>query len=601
MKTIYKILFIIGLGSAVVSAKAQQTARDTVLHRQVTVQRDYNPTIQDASKINTTPAIYEPVVSAKNLNFQYNAPRLSITNMKIGDSKSGDIMSEVLYDKRRGYFNFGFGTYSNMDAAAGYRIINTEQDEFNLFGTYNSTDGKIDYLKKQFDRKKEKAKDAEFKIGFDYKHKFEPSTLTIRSSYLNDSYNYYGNPFIDPASVSTLFVPDMNKKQNLSAFDIAAGLKSNDGAYLRYDGTVGYTYFKNKYGPHIDDDGLKGGAFHLSGDVNADLEADKLIGVKFYLMNQSISSVKYATSAFTGEAEHSLTNVYATPYIGFDGDTWDATLGVKVGSVFDENNSFIVAPDLYASVKLNDWNSLYASVTGGVNENTVMQIFRENKYVNPINRVGYSKTLFDLNAGFKLGSFEGLEFEIFGGYKQVKKDHLYVTNDFLTNNTSGVLYSWGNLSNAVYADVSTASFGGVVKTSLIPYTSVWGRLTGYSYSVKYKGGNLSSAEALEPGEKKAWGRPTFTAELNADVVDAIIPNLTLSMNYLLAGGRKAYWMGDAVSMKAINELNLRAEYRVLDWVSVNAHINNVLNQKYEYIYGYTLQGINVMGGVKLKF
>lgn len=598
MKAIYKISIIIGLAVTALSANAQQTSRDTVLHRQVTVQRDYNPTIQDASKINTTPAVYEPVVSAKNLNFQFGAPRLNINNIHLGESKSGDVKSDIEFDKRRGYFNFGFGMYANIDASAGYRVVNAENDKLNVYGSFNATSGKINYLKKGFDRKKEKAKDTEFKIALDYQHKFEPSTLDIKASYLNDSYNYYGNPFIDPSFVGTL--PDVSKKQGFSTFGFGVGLKSNDGNnIIRYDGAIGYDYFKNKYGPTINDDGLKGGVIHFDGDVNADLDGDKVVGIKARIMHQSISDATSAIPVFADESEHSLLNLYAAPYIAFEGMNWNASLGVKVGSVFDEKNSFVVAPDIYASVKLGDWNTVYASITGGVNENTVMQMFRENKFVNPLNRVGYSKTLFDLNAGFKLGTFEGVEFEAFAGYKQVQKDHLFTTNEY---QSSAGAYSWGNLSNVVYADVSTGKFGVLGKTTLIPYTNLWARLTGYSYSVKYKGGNLTSTETMNyPTSKKAWGCPTFTMELNADVVDAIIPDLTISANYLLAGGRKAYWNGGAVSMRAINELNFRGEYRVLDWVSVNVHFNNVLNQRYEQYYGYALQGFNAMGGVSLKF
>ncbi len=128
----------------------------------------------------------------------------------------------------------------------------------------------------------------------------------------------------------------------------------------------------------------------------------------------------------------------------------------------------------------------------------------------------------------------------------------------------------------------------------------------YFYNVKYTG-----AYALHPAfmtdfpEKKAWGRPTFTAEFNADVKP--IDKLTLSLNYLFAGGRKTYFMSDfanlreVVNMEDINELNFKGELQLTDWLSVNARLNNILFQKYELQYGYPLQGFNVMGGLNFKF
>ena len=106
-------------------------------------------------------------------------------------------------------------------------------------------------------------------------------------------------------------------------------------------------------------------------------------------------------------------------------------------------------------------------------------------------------------------------------------------------------------------------------------------------------------------EKKAWGRPTFTAELNADIKP--IDKLTFSLNYVYAGGRKTVYSNyiipvqEVIKMKDINELNFRGEYQVTDWLSVNARVNNLLFQKYELQYGYALQGFNVLGGLSFKF
>lgn len=592
MNTIYKSILFAGLGCFALSMNAQ-TAKDTVFNKQVTVQREYNPTIQDAAKINTTPAIYEPVIIAKDLRFMDAAPRLQINDKRLGMSSSGDINTDVLYDKRKGYLIFNAGNYINLDAAAGYRIVNSAADKLNLFATYNSTDGKLDFVEKDkgYALRKSKAKYAEMGINLDYEHKFEPSILRFDASFMNMNYNYYGNPFL-ATQPSSIF---MDKKQNVDIFRIGAGLKSsvNNTSNLKYDATIGYTYFKEKYGPSINDKGPKGGIFRTSADIRLGLDADKSIGLDMYVMNQSGIDADYST--FQKEAEHSLTNTYGIAYFNIEGGNWHALLGVKTGYVVDNRNSVIIAPEIRTSVNILDKNALYLNVTGGVNENTILDILQENRYVNMMNRVAYSKTLYDINGGFKLGAVKGLEFEIFARYKHTKKDHLYVTNTY--NPTE---YSWGNLSNAVYANVSTGNFGALLKTKLIPYTNVQAKLTGYTYNVKYDGGYLASVETAIPTEKKAWGRPTFTAELNADVVD-VVPGFTLSMNYLLSAGRKAYFSGNSVSMKNINELCFRAEYQLFDWMAINARVNNVLFQKYERVYGYAIQEFNMMGGISLRF
>ena len=186
-----------------------------------------------------------------------------------------------------------------------------------------------------------------------------------------------------------------------------------------------------------------------------------------------------------------------------------------------------------------------------------------------------------------------MEFDLFAGYKKTDKDHLYIY---------GYTNLWANISNALYADVSTGHIGGALKTSLIPCTDLTAKITGYFYDVKYVNGYINSVG--DPiSEKKAWGRPAFTAEFNADVKP--IDKVTLSLNYIYGGGRKTYAMTSlanaVVSMKDINELNFRGEYQITDWISVNARLNNILFQKYELQYGYPTQGFNILGGVSLNF
>lgn len=598
MRTIYQSILLIGLSAASLTLNAQTVAKDTVLNKQVILQREYSPTINEASRINSNPSIFEPNVQKKSLNFEQKAPQLLINNNRLGDSRAGEIMTDVEYSKKRGYAQIAAGNYANIDGALGYRIVNSERDRLNLFGSYDATSGKLSYAESMH-YKKMKAKYSDININLNYQHAFDPSILSIEALYRNLGYNYYGNPFISNEQLDNLnYLPNFDKKQNVSVIGFAAALKSRDESKpaLNYDGKISYRNFKSKYGIHPDLDGQKGGQLNFQLDLNTEFDSEKWLGIDMYVMNQSLSNAM---------DDKNMLHTYAVPYIRFEGSNWKAKLGVKGGFITDKKSSFIVAPDLYASVKLGEFNSLYASVTGGINENTFLQVLEENRYVNPLNRIGYSRTIYDAELGVNIGAFAGVEFDIFAGYKQTNRDHLYITNapfsGYSNNSTLDAIYAWGNMSDAVYANLGTGKVGALLKTNLIPQTNLWARAIVYAYNVKYKGGNVSGLVEELPNQKKAWGLPTATAELHADVKDVILPNLTLSLDYTLELGRKAYFDGKSISMKNVNELNLRADYRVMDWISVNARVNNVFSQKYERVYGYTHQGINFMGGLSLKF
>lgn len=590
MKTIYKSIFVIGLGILSLTASAQ---KDSTFTRQVLLQRDYNPTMQDASKINTLPSIYTPEVKTKEFKFVSSAPQVKLSNNQLGSAEPGDIRTNVDFSRKRGYINLAGGTHGNLEGVAGVRILNTNTDRLDFFGTHTSTSGTVDYIDgSRYIMDDVKAKHSASKINLKYMHHFEPSILSFDASFFNTSYNYYGNSFLP--NTTSAFPFDINSKQNVNVFSIGAGLKSsiNNKGDLKYDGNIRYQNFKSKYGPITKDDAPKGGQLDVNLDFNAELGADKFIGVKGYVMNQSFSNDSQIASGST-DPFHSFTNITATPYAKFQGESWNVTLGVNASALFDVKNKVHISPDFRAEIRLYDVNVFYGEVTGGVNNNTFLDILMENRYADPISRIDYSKTLFDIKAGFKSGVVNGLEFDIFAGYKKTDKDHLYL---------AGSTNTWANVSEALYADVSTGHIGGSLKTTLIPYTDLSAKITGYFYDVKYVNGYMNPIGEAIP-EKEAWGRPSFKAELNADVKP--IDKVTISLNYLYAGGRKTYLMSGSenrtVNMKDINELNFRGEYQITDWVSVNARLNNILFQKYELQYGYPLQGFNVLGGVSFNF
>ena len=602
MKTIYKSIFVIALGIISLNASAQ---KDSTLIRQVLLERDYNPTLQDASKINTMPSIYTPVIKPKELKFVSSAPNISLKNNQLGAAESGDINTNVGFSKKRGYLDLGAGTHSNLEGAAGYRIVNTTTNRLDISATHSSTSSTLDFIDgDKYTTNNTKAKYSASKINLKYQHIFEPSILSFGASYYNTSFNYYGNSFIEKGSLTSLY--DVTSRQNVDIFNVGAGLKAreqNEGA-LKYEGNIRYQNFKSKYGITNVNEGPKGGQLSLDANFFADLGSDKIIGVRGDIMNQSFSNKSKINTSYEN-AYHGFTNITATPYIGFEGANWNANLGLNVSALLDIQDKFFFSPNISAEVHVNEVNTFYGTITGGVNNNTYLDILQENRYANLATRIGYSKTLYDIQLGFKSGAVSGLEFDIFAGYKKTDDDHLYMRiiypdYGYYGYNPSIFVPSFFGTFTPLYANVSTGHVGGLVKTKLIPYTDLSAKFTTYFYNVKNYdiwGFNL---------QKKAWGRPTFTTEFNVDVkpIDA----LTLSLSHQYAGGRKSLLINyrfpaniRPTKMKDINELNLRAEYQITDWVSANVRLNNILNQKYELQYGYPLQGFNVLGGLSFKF
>lgn len=584
MKTIYKASLLVGLIAVTNAASGQNTAKkDSTLNRQVNLEREYTPVIKDASKINTIPSRHETNPVQHAIKFENAVPSISFQSYRIEDTGSGDIDTNIAFNKKRGYLVFGAGNYMNLEGALGYRIVDSEQDRFDLFATHNSTNGDIKYLEKIHDLDKVKAKNMENFVKARFSHKFDNLTWHLSGSFLNNSFNYYGNPYLISYEWGYPNLTNLEKNQTANIVEVETGIASKAYENTEYAINLKYNNYSTKYGPDIDLDGLKANIIYADANVALGWESDRKVGLKASILHQGISDPKYPFIE-TDEAFHSLSVIKVNPYLKLDGGNAQLLIGAKLNYAFDKDNKMVLAPTIKASWLFADNTSLYLDVDGGINDNNLVDIFKENRYMTTSSRVAFSRTLYDAQLGVKSGVVNGLEFDIFGGYKYTKDEHLYLAS---------VDRSWTNVSSPVYANMGTGNFGGLLKTKLIPYTDFSFKAATYFYNVsKY------TKSEFTPNDKKAWGLPTFTFDVNADF--SFIENLTLSAGYIFEGGRKTYEL-ESISMKNINELNLKASYNILDWITVYARVNNVLNQKYERYYGYTLQGVNALGGVSLTF
>ena len=148
MKTIYNIkaLCVMALLGSVATVSAQEDkTKEKNLNREMTLEREYDPTVQDASKVNTLPVIKEPVVKKMAIDYAtFTVP--ADPEKEISLLPSGNIMTDIQCNKRRGYFNFGGGTYLNLNGDLGYHILSTDKDKLNIWFSHRSTNGKVIYI-----------------------------------------------------------------------------------------------------------------------------------------------------------------------------------------------------------------------------------------------------------------------------------------------------------------------------------------------------------------------------------------------------------------------------------------------------------------------
>lgn len=569
-----KNIFTVIVGLFTIFGIQAQALQDTTLTRQLELQREFNPTLQDANKINSLPVVRQPQVSKANTDYATWTTRAT-PPIEIALPQPGKIMTDIPYSLQRGYVKLNAGNYGNIDGALGFKFLDSETDKVNFMFLHNSSNGNIDYNQgENLDKIKMKYMDNFAKLNF--KHLFEASEFNIYGSFLHSQFNYFGNNF------GAVRLHDDNN-QTLSVFNLKASLHNTQPQPINYRGSFSYNYFTTKYGRTLDDESM--GGSHL--DANIDLNksfigGDNLVGIKGAFTGVFYDEIKTLDE---GEKISNFIMVDANPYIHLEGFNWKMRLGANLDFVFDDENKFYVSPNVALSTLIAENTSLYINATGGVGKNTYLDMYRESRYLRPNTIVKHSNTPFAIDGGAKIGAIDGFRIDIFGGYKKTKDEHFLVLQS---------QPQYQEFLKPVFGDLTHSHIGARV------HSNIWSPLD-VALEVKKNFYSVNKVKGLspEPTELEAWNKPGL--EVDFDATFSVNNQLKVMLGYYFANERWSIDKGETVKMDDINNLSAGGLYNINEMFTLNVKANNLLNQTYDMWYGHPAQGISLMGGFTFKF
>lgn len=143
-----------------------------------------------------------------------------------------------------------------------------------------------------------------------------------------------------------------------------------------------------------------------------------------------------------------------------------------------------------------------------------------------------------------------------------------------------------------YQDLNAISFGGGIRYNV---SDKWS--AGASADI-YKYFNIVGPYGI--AEAHAWHEPSISVK--GDFMINLTPKLNFTAYIALLGGIYALdASNNVVSLPAIADIGGNAEYQIVPRLSAFAQVNNLLNNKYQRWYGYQAYGLNIYGGLRLKF
>lgn len=569
-----KNIFTVIVGLFTIFGIQAQALQDTTLTRQLELQREFNPTLQDANKINSLPVVRQPQVSKANTDYATWTTRAT-PPIEIALPQPGKIMTDIPYSLQRGYVKLNAGNYGNIDGALGFKFLDSETDKVNFMFLHNSSNGNIDYNQgENLDKIKMKYMDNFAKLNF--KHLFEASEFNIYGSFLHSQFNYFGNNF------GAVRLHDDNN-QTLSVFNLKASLHNTQPQPINYRGSFSYNYFTTKYGRTLDDESMGGSHLDANIDLNkAFIGGDNLVGIKGAFTGVFYDEIKTLDE---GEKISNFIMVDANPYIHLEGFNWKMRLGANLDFVFDDENKFYVSPNVALSTLIAENTSLYINATGGVGKNTYLDMYRESRYLRPNTIVKHSNTPFAIDGGAKIGAIDGFRIDIFGGYKKTKDEHFLVLQS---------QPQYQEFLKPVFGDLTHSHIGARV------HSNIWSPLD-VALEVKKNFYSVNKVKGLspEPTELEAWNKPGL--EVDIDATFSVSNQMKVMLGYYFGNERWSIDKGETVKMDDINNLSAGGLYNINEMFTLNVKANNLLNQTYDMWYGHPAQGISLMGGFTFKF
>lgn len=493
-------------------------------------------------------------------NFNYPISRYTL-NLKPLSLEATPIQKNYRLDRRdlyNGFIRAGYGNFKSPLIEARYMANEVDQFNYSLqlnhqsFGTGPTND--------------EQSKESHSGLGFDGSYFTDFVEIFGGLKWNQDSYSFYG---VDTA---TLNQPDFQTADNvLNTIRIEAGVRDVERVGpFSYEAKVSFMNFEDSYAANENDIGVQGTAKYR---VNEDWTGG--LGLAYFSTQVENLGLAQSRTFFSIQ-----------PSVSYRYGNFDFTAGINIvsenDSIENKSSDFRVFPAIKASYQFADEFGFFAEFSGNVDRKTYHSFVMENPFLGPVNRLLNTVNTYKFQAGIE-GTFSEI-FNYRGSVQLARYNQLY----FFINSALEP-----SRFEITYDDKSTViSVGGELGMKISESYRLGANLNLYQYS-------LNTVE-------QAWHRPVWEIGVNNQIKPFKALLIQANLNFM--GGIKAPttpFQEDAptpfTTLKTIADIQLLADYKITDRLSVFAQGNNLLNGKNTRWQNYPVRGIQLIGGLSYKF
>lgn len=554
--------------TALIVSMSLAAQKDTI-ERNVVVEREFQPVIRHAGKLNTPLQQVETTIEPVQLQYSdYSKPLDASFNVKpLG-------VSGVRFTHRKpqnGHLTIGGGwPLSTLDF--DYQMNHKKVLQLNIFGTHHGQWGVKTW--------------SDSRLGLNLQSFLDNGKIYFQVDGNNLFYSRYGRYFSGDRqlTISRFSQLQTNDCQNLWTINGDLGYRSAFESAVQLQVDAGYTAFIM---PEIVTESIVRSHLWLGWKNEEHSAAFHLHGRNaFYAVNE-----KTLLTPSQYNARHCIR---FEPYYAYNADNWNVHVGVNVdmnigrGKLLsgNENLSFAPSPNVEIEYRIiPSWLAVYGSAKGRFGYGLQQDFMLANPFRDPL--LGITShhvtnyTPVDALVGFKIKAVDGLMLDIYGGFARMNNQTTLCAPAI---NDQGI-YPY---LNYFYSDYRRWKAGAEI-------TYHYQDIVHLLLAGNYYHWTMVNAEfpdyILVHTEKQPYDRPMWDAHLRVDV--NINSKWSIYSDNIAFGKRKVLLTDDKVAeLKPTIDLRLGVKYSMNRWLSFYAQLNNYLHRFNDIYYGYQSQGIN---------
>ncbi len=562
---------------ALFGASAQTDNKNT-LQRAVTIEKEFTPIVQDASKINVIPEMEVSASARPDIRYtEWKNARNETPTLDLLPAGDGGVEAP---DRQRGYAQIEMGNYLNINANAGIRIVDRQRDQLLFWYSHNSTNGTLAYLT---DNNKTHQRRNDNKLNLAYTHTFDRASWNTTAYYRYNGFNYYGMPLYNIDKNRLAGLSTTTDQQTVQHYGFDTRIASKPNKEFNYTAEISYRGYNSDLGLFYGQRGVLENHLSTRLDGSAPLGDNYLIGVAVGMDNLIYNRCD----------RENYTVLRANPYFGIEKEALKFRAGAIVDLSIHDNTIFRIAPDVRLEWEFEKLWFLYTSLTGGKSLNTWEKMSAITAYVDPSRKMSNTYTPADFTVGLRTATFKQLHFTLYGGIK----------------------YSIDALFDYRWQYIEATGTGARLTRPVVSFYATDAYAWKAGFEIQYNPRDFFKAhlawehnEWHQQGSKARIRSSQPRNEWKAGVTVVPIRPLDISADLYFADGLGYRNLTEGMvdypssgNLPNIVTLNLGAIYRLNKHIHFSAQLNNLLSKRTDLFYGMPAQRFHFLIGAGVVF